>query len=214
MSVNSNRKRPIGRSVVITRIVNQALCEKAFSIIELMTVVIIIGVMLGSITIIWRVTERNMDVQSAAEMFKEDVRKTRDLAGLGAGEGVDTLGIRHRDRYRILINTNSGDPPNCYKIETCKWTDPDYGQWTEVPIRNAEARKIVTDKDNHRWIKPGSSSDITIAKVGTDDQPSFSIIFESKGSIVQTQELGETDIRLGNSSKHVDIVVSMYGDVS
>jgi len=222
MSTNSDRKRPIGRPVAITRIVNQALCEKAFSLIELLTVIIIIGVMLGSVTLMYVLTERSTDAQSAAEMFKEDVRKTRDLAGLGAslgaGGGVDSAGIRHRDKYRILINANSGSPPNCYKIETCMWTDPDYGRWTEVNIRNAEARKIVTDVDTGRWIKPSSSSDITIAKVGADGQPTgdsqFSVEFESKGSIVQTTPLADTVIRLGNSSKHVDITISMYGDIS
>ena len=63
-----------------------------------------------------------------------------------------------------------------------------------------------------------SSSDITIAKLDAEGHPTgdstFSVEFESKGSIVQTTSLADTTIRVGNSSRHVDVVVSMYGDVS
>ena len=216
MSTNSDRKHQVGRSHLWSVVTSHVMCEKAYSLIELMTVITIIAVMLGSAIIVYAAAARGTDVSSAAELLKEDIRKTRDLAGLGAGDGVDSSGIRHRDKYRILINTNSGSPPNCYKIETCTWTGSEYGPWTQPtpPIRKAEAKKI----DSNGWIRPMSSSDITIAKLDAEGNPmggsTFSVEFESKGSIVQTTSLADTTIRVGNSSRHVDVVVSMYGDVS
>ena len=221
MSINSNRKQPIGRRVVMTRIVNQALCEKAFSLIELLTVVIIIGVMLGGATIMWVVTERSTDAQSAAEMFKEDVRRVESMAGLGAGEGVDSIGIRQRDQYMLEINTSTAAadaPPNCYRIQTRTWGSSGYGNWTTVPPKGGEVNRIVLSKTSEKWIKPSDSSDmhIDILKLGSIDTSitNYQIIFESKGSMVQSQQSGDTTVRLGNSSKHADVTISIYGDIS
>jgi len=43
---------------------------------------------------------------------------------------------------------------------------------------------------------------------------SYQIIFESKGSIIQTQSTGDVVIRLSSPSKRVDVTVSVYGDIS
>lgn len=229
MSTNSDRKRPIGRPVVKTRLVNRALCEKAFTIIELLTVITIIGVMLLATTIVWETTARNMDVQGAAEMFKEDIRKVYTMAGLG----LDSSGINHRDQWSLKISTSgavSPNTPNCYQICTRPWSVTGWGEWSTSIPQNAEANKILTGG----WIKPNSMSmsiDILDPNTGQPlapkDNPTYPfyyLIFESMGSVVvlmpNTDSTGLTPasaplkIRLKSPSKQTDIIVSVYGDVS
>ena len=223
MSVNSNRKRPIGQPLVSTQLTSGLMCEKAFTIAELMIVIVIIGMLLGITTIVWQSTERSFDLQSSAEMFKADIRKVSSMAAAGT-PNKDALGRRHRDQYMLEINTGAGSPPNCYRIRTRTWSGSAYGEWTDPPpgtVRSAEANKIVTDADNHRWIKPSNFPDMKITVEGSTEG-TYPLIFEAKGSIVQVMDptagtapaTGGTVIRLSTSSKTINITVSAYGDIS
>jgi type II secretory pathway pseudopilin PulG len=214
MRINPNRKCGIRRPPLTARVFTQVLCQKAFTIIELMTVVITIGIMLAGATIMYAMTFRSTDVKGSAEVLKEDIRKVYSMSAMGAGDGVDSTGIRKRDQYRILISTSYGtDHPNSYQIQTRTWAGTDYGAWTTINPKSGEA--VSTSEG---WIKPsGRSAKIDVLNgsggVITDSTP-YSIVFVSKGSIVQTQQTGDTTIRLSNGTRRTDLTVSIYGDVT
>lgn len=213
MSVNSDGKHQVGRPLILTRVASRVLCEKAFTLIELLIVITTIGVMIGAATLVWDATARNMDVQTAAEMFKEDIRGVYSRAGSGVGVVDSATGIKYRDQYMLEINTKTGSPPNCYRIRTRTWNGAAYGSWTTVTPRSTEANQV-----SDGWIKPSSMSNMNIDILDSDGVPSgvasYQIIFESKGSIIQTQSSGDVVIRLSSPSKRTDITVSVYGDAS
>jgi len=214
MSTRWGRKHPIGWPVVPNRIATLALCERAFSLAELLTVMAIIGVVVTGATIMWTTTAHSTDVQAAAEMLKEDLRKAYSMAALGASNGKDNTGIIQRDKYRFQINTSTGSPANTYRIQTCTW-DPNAGAytlWALYPTRKSQANQI----DSAGWIKPGNSCQLSVLSgTGVPLQvTSYEFTFTSRGSMVQKDPQGDTTIRVSNEAKQVDVTVSMYGDVS
>ncbi len=208
MSINSDGKHQVGRPLILTRVTSRVLCEKAFTLIELLIVITTIGVMIGAATIVWDATARNMDVQTAAEMFKEDIRGVYSRAGSGVGVVDSATGIKYRDQYMLEINTKTGSPPNCYRIRTRTWNGAGYGGWTTVTPRSAEVNTIANG-----YIKPSSMSNMQISVVGSTSDI-YELIFEAKGSIIQTQSSGDVVIRLSSPSKRTDVTVSIFGDVS
>ena len=212
MSVNSDGKHQVGRPLILTRVASRVLCEKAFTLIELLIVITTIGVMIGAATIVWDATARNMNVQTSAEMLKEDIRGVYTRAGLGVGVVDSATGIKYRDQYMLEINTKTGSPPNCYRIRTRTWNGAAYGLWTTVTPRSTEANQV-----SDGWIKPSSMSNMNIDILSNGESmgvASYQIIFESKGSIIQTQSSGDIVIRLSSPSKRTDVTVSVYGDAS
>jgi prepilin-type N-terminal cleavage/methylation domain-containing protein len=218
MSVKPNRKHPVLHSISLTDLMSHAMCEKAFSLIELMTVIIIIAVMLGVTTIVWQATARSMDVQAAAEMMKEDIRKVYALAAQGQPRVEN--GITHRDQYRLEIYTSaakSPDIPNTYKISTRQWSGGDWSStWTPVTVLKSQASRM-----SNGYIKLGNYSSMNITVPGSALEM-YPLIFEARGSIVhvmnpssgKAEAVGDTVIRLNNTKKSIDITVSIYGDVS
>jgi prepilin-type N-terminal cleavage/methylation domain-containing protein len=214
MSTRWGRKHPMGWHVVPARIAKLALCEKAFSMAELMAVITIIGVVVTGATIMWTTTAHGTDVRAAAEMLKEDLRKAYSMAALGASNGKDSTGIIQRDKYKFQINTSTGSPASTYRIQTCTW-DPNagaYTAWALYPTRKSQANKI----DSSGWIQPGSSCQLSVLSGGGEplQVTSYEFTFTSRGSMVQKDPAGDTTIRVSNEAKHVDVTVSMYGDVS
>jgi type II secretory pathway pseudopilin PulG len=182
--------------------------------VELSIVVLLIGLLIAVSVVVWQATAKRMDLQAAAEMLKEDIRKVYALADSGvARPGND--GLQHRDRYILEINTNDDDPPNCYRVRLQKWSGSDYGPPgpPDNPQLKQAANKVVGDG----WIKPSFSSDTVIQSVsGAESANPYKVTFESKGSIVQTRASGDViiTIRSPSQDKDIDITISLYGSIS
>ena len=86
--------------------------ESGFTLIELMIVVLIMGIMLGTVTIMTYASLRNTDLKSTAEMVKQDLRKTYALAN----SGEMPTGVSYRYGYKITFNNNDESPKNSYII--------------------------------------------------------------------------------------------------
>lgn len=192
--------------------------QRGFSLVELATVVIIAGMIIGVSTVAYYQTTRRTDLKTAAEILKEDIRKVYSLAD--SGESVtDANGVKHRDQYRIQFHTDDGSylPVNAYRILKRTWdeTSGDYGDWDVVAPERSTAVKVLSGN----WIRPTFSSDTQITALtnmsGADGEKG--ITFESKGSIVQTDApIGDKTITLSSTEggSSITITVSMYGSVS
>jgi prepilin-type N-terminal cleavage/methylation domain-containing protein len=188
--------------------------EDAFTLVELSVVVVLIGLLVGVTVIVWQATARRMDLQAAAEMLKEDIRRVYALADSGvARPGSD--GLQHRDRYILEINTNGGAPPNCYRVRVQKWSGTGYG--IPGPPDNPQLKQAANKVVGDGWIQPSFSSDTVIQSVsGAGSANPYSVTFVSKGSIVQTLAPGDVIITIRSLSKNKDIniTISLFGSVS
>ncbi len=219
MGIYSDGNCPIRKHVALKRNTNRMICEKAFTLVELMVTLIVIGFMIGISVLIWDGAASSMDVQSAAEMLKEDIGRVYVLAASGTPNVSN--GIGHRDQYRLQISTSNGTPPNCYKISKRTWTGSSWDtSWTDITTRNAQANRI-----SGGWIKPGSVSNLSIDILDSGGGPmniqTYDLILESKGSIIHVmnstgtaEAIGDLVIRLKSTSKTVNVTVSVLGNVS
>ena len=111
------RVRTLGRWVHLGRTALSG--QSGLTLAELMVVIMVAGLIIGTTTIAYYQTTRKTDQKAAAEIMKEDIRKVYALAD--AGEGVvDATSVRHRDEYRMVFHTNSDSPASCYKILTVR----------------------------------------------------------------------------------------------
>ena len=186
--------------------------EDGFSIIELAIVVAVIGVIVTTSVIAWHAAARRIDVQATAEMLKEDIRKVYALADSGVAR-LGNDGLKYRDRYILEINTDSEDPPNCYRILRQEYSGSAYGTAVVVDFEKSAANRTLEGG----WIRPSRSDDTVIESVsGAAGTGPYRVTFESKGSIVQTTAGGDVDItiRTPSSDKSIDTTISIYGSVS
>lgn len=197
--------------------------QSGFSMVELMTVLIIAGLIISTTVIAYYQTTRKTDQRAAAEILKTDIRKVYSLADSGAGV-VDTVtNVRHRDKYRIVFHTNDENytPVNCYKILKSSYNTGTglYPDWTSGDVEVIADREAAVKIINNTWLKPSVSGNVEITQVtnmsGADGEKG--ITFESKGSIIQTDApAGDKTITLRNKDggASITITVSMYGSIS
>lgn len=207
----SERLRPWGRAVG---------SPAGFSMIELLTVVIIIGVMMGTVAIVYQAAARQTDLKAAAEMLKQEIRKVYAFAD--AGKAVEYNGQKYRDRYRIEFNRESGDPgpPNTYHVikRSFDAAKGDWKDWEPVAPEHGAAYE-VDNADGQQWIKISSSPNTVVLPLNNASKgPTglWGITFISRGSIVVTDCNGDTTItlRATDQKQNSQVTVSMFGSVS
>lgn len=190
--------------------------DRGFTIAELGVVIILVALLLMVTIIVFYTTTRKTDIKAAAEMMKQDIRKTYALAD--SGETDPTHGERYR--YRIEFHTGAEDPPNAYRIlkQTYNGSSWATSPWTVVTPERHESYKTV----GNGWIKFSSSGDTKIesytgmSNLSTVDGNHNGITFISKGSIIETATSGDKTVTIsdGSGSDDYTITVSQYGSVS
>jgi prepilin-type N-terminal cleavage/methylation domain-containing protein len=198
----------IRRLTVRNKVRSLASCERGFTLIELLIVIIIIGIMLGAVTIMTYASMRNTDVKAAAEMLKQDLRKTYAMAAAGDKPACEE-DLRYR--YKIVFNGNTDSPANCYVIWKGTPAGGTYG-WTEMTPRGSEA-----NKRSGNYIYPSSSGS---TKIDYGDYKT--IYFASAGSITVANTTGDTSpgsdmtVNVTDAGGHgvMPIHISGYGSIS
>lgn len=193
--------------------------QSGFSMVELMTVLIIAGLIIGTATIVYYQAAKKTEQKAAAELLKEDIRKVCALAE--SGDGVtDSNYVRHRDKYRIVFHTKDDDPANCYKILRSRYdtNTGTYPEWTSEEVDVIAEKHGSIKIINGVWIKPATSNSIEITALSenmTGEEGERGITFESKGSVIQTDVLGDCSVTISNkdSGASATITVSLYGSI-
>jgi len=182
--------------------------QKGFTLVELMTVVVIIGMTVGIGLILVVKGSEGTDRRAAVEIVKQDLRKVYSLADNAVRNGSDT--DQRRDRYKIVFNSGNADPPNAYKIVKVTYEGNDIWTETDVVPDPKEANRIIKDTN---WIKPSTNPNIWILPGGVDE---YTLIYKPMGSIIEVEPLGEKKIEIethDNGRKNA-IYISEYGDLS
>lgn len=180
--------------------------ERGFTMLELLTVFIIIAIALCSAVVAIYAISRTTDVSAAAEMLKQDIRRVYSYAA--SGDKPD--GIDHRYRFRIIINENDDSPANCYLIQ--KGTPDASGTYDYADMKpgKSEANKTIGN-----YIKPGANAETRIV-CGSNK----TIYFVSVGSITVANTAGNASpggdmaITIRNDNKTQTVTISGYGNVS
>lgn len=173
--------------------------EGGFTLVEVGIVVFIIGIMLGAVLISYVGATRRTEVTVVAEQIKQEIRRVYAMAD--SGEKTND----HRNRYRIIFNNNGETPANCYKVQ--KGTSPDgvNYSYTDMTPEKAASQKVVSTY----WVQPA---------MGTDCQLMYNnktITFISKGSLVQTDAVGDCTIAVTSVSQNrtITVRVNTFGSV-
>ncbi|MCG2795958.1 MAG: type II secretion system GspH family protein [Actinomycetia bacterium] len=199
MRVRSSRtlRMPLGLHV---RVPGAPGGEDAFTVVELGTVVIIIGVMLAAAVVSIHGITRRTEVSCAAEQVKEDLRRAYALAD----GGEKTAGVRHR--YLVEFNNNGESPKNAYRVWKSTTNDVWPTNWSTLPVQKGASYKTLTDN----WIQPGPGAGTHITYT------SKTITFVPKGSIIQTEPAGNKTVTVNNpdEGKTITITVTEYGSIS
>lgn len=171
--------------------------QDAFTVVELATVIIILGIMLFAVVVSIHGITRRTEVSCAAEQVKEDLRRAYALADGGEKTGT----VRHR--YRVDFNNNSETPKNAYRL--MKSTDGGT-TWSTLPVQKGAS--YVTLSGN--WIQPSPAAGTHIT------YSSKTITFVSRGSIIETAPLGNKTVTVNNpdEGKTITITVTEYGSIS
>ena len=184
--------------------------QGAFNIIELVTVLALLGLVL-TIGVIAYTATRGTDVQASAEMVKEDIRKVYALSDSGQRDpNAPDDSADKRYRYKIVFHGgNDPYPQNAYKVMRLEYDEgaSEWG-WHDVSADRFAANKVIDDV----WIKPSSSSEVQISYNDPE------IEFIPKGSIIMTDSdpVGEKTVTVSTASgdRSIEITVSQYGSVS
>jgi type II secretory pathway pseudopilin PulG len=185
--------------------------EDAFSLVELMIVMILMVLILSIGVLIYAGSSRSTDLKATAEMVKQDIRKVYAAADSAvAVQGSD--GLLHKDQYQIAFNLYTDNPASCYHVYKRAWNvgSGAYNAWTLVAPSKLAANKVISNE----WIKPSTSSDIQIRAISGSASPK-EITFLSKGSIIQTDAAGDVQVTLRSNSqnKQTVLTVSIFGSV-
>ena len=163
--------RRTGRSIVelfnLRASRRKAGSDLGFTLVEVATVVLLIGLIVGIAVIVFVGALRKADVNAAAEMLKGDISKLYMRADSQDRTGTYKEG--EPDRYRIEFHTSTGEEPhNAYKFliqtktgpgvdEWSEWTDlpePDQGTYNALAANPGDGKLI--------WIKTCTGNDLRI----------------------------------------------------
>lgn len=199
--MNSNRSKP--RDI--------ADGEKGFSLVELLVVLVLIGLLIGTASLMYYRAARSTDVKAAAEILKDDIRKVYAMTDSGVTPSAPSAdGLKHRDQYRMEFHLAADDPPNCYRVLMRTWSGSSYGLWTLKAPDKQSSNKVIDGV----WRQPSTSSGTAIHSV-SGALAANEITFISAGSIVQTDAIGDVQITLrdGSIDKNSVVTISKYGSV-
>lgn len=184
--------------------------EQGFTLVELMIVIIIIGIMLGSAVIAFAVSMGNADVRGSSEMIKQDLRRVYALASAGN----KPAGIEYEDyryRYRITFQGNTGSPKNSYIVY----------QGVPDTLGNYDYDNHPMTPKNSATNKTSGNSIIPSSNVGTRiEYSSQHIYFVSFGAITVANAGGEVSpgnemtVSIKNGSTTKTVTISGYGNIS
>lgn len=165
---------PISSQSMVARAKSISSRQQGFTIMELAIVIVIIGLLVTSATIMYVTGARNADYRAATEMLKQDLRKVYSLTNMG----VETNGVR--DAYRIEFQNSTGTPPNSYKLRKGTWNGGAYN-WTDmVPEKGAYNKRVGN------WIVPGGTDvRLTWTITGTNSASYNWVTFMSRGAVIK-----------------------------
>ena len=180
--------------------------QEGFTIIEMITVIGIIGIMLGVGIVMVVRSSAGASRKAAAEIVKEDLRKVYSLADDAARHGGDTFYTSERDQYKVVFHSATGNPANAYKIVKITKNSPE----TDVTPDKRDANRIVAGT----WIMPSTDPNMEI--VLPNDVTEYSLIFKSMGSVMRVTPDGDKYVGIRNKSngQTSTINISDYGDIT
>ncbi|MCJ7652731.1 MAG: prepilin-type N-terminal cleavage/methylation domain-containing protein [Actinobacteria bacterium] len=183
--------------------------QKGFTLVELLTVIAIIGITAGIGLVLVVKGSEGTDRRAAAEIVKQDLRKVYSLADNATRSGATATDMR-RDRYKIVFNSGNADPPNAYKMVKSIWNGTGYVD-TDIPPDPKEVNRIVSD--HPLWVKPSTNPNIWILPGGVDE---YTLIYKPMGSIIEVDPPGEKMIKIETHDNGMNnaIDISDYGDLS
>lgn len=197
MSVSGAGRRGWARLAGLAKTMGQ---ERAFSLVEMASVVIIIGIMLGVVLIAYTTATKGTDVMAAAEQLKQALRRAYSMTD----SGEKTTG--YRNRYRINFHDATGAPPNAYQIEKGTSNDGSAWTWTQVSAEKGSSYRILANN----WVTLSSDA-------GTNLSSNVSTItYISRGSIMEAEPFGAKQVTVSSAvaGKNIVINVSDYGSLS
>ena len=188
--------------------------QKGFTLVELLTVVAIIGMTVGVGIVMVASGSVGTDRRASAEIVMQDLRKVYSLADDAKRYGP--AGGQQRDRYKIVFHDEKGTPKNAYVIMRYWNEAKNIFEWNEVPPDRKEVNRIVTGTN---WIRPSSNPDIWIGLPEGVANGEYEIVFISKGSIMTVETVppgARKEVKIVTHSKNQSstIDISDYGDIS
>ena len=183
--------------------------QEGFTIIEMITVIGIIGIILGVGIVMVVRSSAGASRKAAAEIVKEDLRKVYSLADDAARHSGDTSATFYtseRDQYKVVFHSATGNPANAYKIVKITKNSPE----TDVTHDKRDANRIVAGT----WIMPSTDPNMEI--VLPNDVTEYSLIFKSMGSVMRVTPDGDKYVGIRNKSngQTSTINISDYGDIT
>lgn len=173
--------------------------EQGFTILELAVVMMIIGLMATTASIMYISGSRNADYRAATEMIQQDLRKLYNLANTCN----ETNGVR--DAYQIEFHGTGGNPPNAYRMLKGTWNGSGYN-WATMNPEKGTYNKLqrVGSVD---WIKPGGTDVRLECDTG--------VTFISTGSIIKAvaNDLTEPDsltVTVTSGSLNASKTITVY----
>lgn len=187
--------------------------EDGFSMLELIVVLIVIGIIVGTGVIGYFTTMRQSDVKASAEMVKEAISMVQGLADSGITHNGE------RDRYRIEFHDNAASPPNAFRIQKQEYNGAAWGSWVNVAPEQGTYMKLAGSD----WVQPSSSSDLQVSYSIVNGAANYNhICFVSVGSVVRacvdpgTNPTEPMTVTVTSVSKSKSIVttVTEFGEIT
>ena len=196
--------------------------DEAFTLVELLIVVVLIGLLIGTAVIVYARTVSKTDLSSAIEILKQDVRKTVAMADSGERHTSAPGSTAQRDKYRIEIHNYlqgvATGENNAIRIIKGQYNGVG---WTWSVYSDASTGRQEVKVVGNGWIKLSSNPRLKIdSYTGTSSQnyidgANNGITFTSLGSILQKDVAGDSTITLkGDDGSTKTITIGDYGAVS
>ena len=199
----------------IARALRSGKREEGFTLLELMTVIIILGIMVTIAVIVYTTSAGGADAKGAREMVKEDLRRAYAFAddATAAANGAKVA-------YAVQFHDGSESPPNCYRLVkgTPTVANPVSGTnytWTVVgPDPNA---RLATTGNG--WVNVSIQGAFNFAysnltpSVNTGDGACNALVFVSRGSTLQKMNAGPSVLNVTNGPTTYTVTVSQFGEI-
>jgi len=186
--------------------------ESGFTIPELLTVIVIIGVLISIVAIYMVITQRRTAQQSIVEILKQEIRNVYAMA-----DSAEKNGAGYRYKYRMEFKRNDESPPTCYRIMKGESADGTTWTWSVVPPVKGTSYKIVDQVNG--WIQLGTPGNTYINSYtnmnSVDSGANYGFTLVSKGSIVEKEPVVDSTIVIRSSGQpDITVTVNQYGSVT